>query len=1193
VTERVGVEFTGTATGAVGAARSTAAAIGQVKREATGARPSLRGFDDDIGRASRGAIAGSGAFRGLGRSIAFASTGFLGAFGLTAAARGAADELINQVKANALAGAALRSTGGIAGVTARFMDELAKAELRKTGIDDEVIKGAETMLLRFTQVRNVAGEQNDIFTRATKTSLDLAQALGRDATDAAFALGKALNDPTRGVQQLRRVGAAFTVEEAKQIKQLAEHGHVLEAQKAILDALARSYGGTAAAVSNVAPWMRLRETIKNLSADAIRPLLPELDSLVTRVQNWTDEFAHNREEQQRLKRDVEEGIGVVKDLANAADDVATAVGGWRHAVELVLALKVASVVTGWTGALRGLIGVEAAAGAAGAGAGLAGASGGAVLLRTRLAALAALTPIRIAIVLDMVDAATGGHVMNFLARDKSNPIVWLEDEIGKLVQAGTGYGGFRIPGGKPAPTQKTGTPSDIQPGAGGLTKQQKGIVSSAKSKLGQPYVWGGTSWDLGMDCSGFTQNVMARNGIKIPRTSQQQAAGGIAVPMDQLIPGDLVFSEGWPHPGHVAIYVGGGQVIEDPHTGAGVRYTSVSNFQHARRYLKIVPVPGGTTDTGKGGGGKVPVGPAHKGAERPTSTTTTTSGSMNVLPVRIRQMIAAADVAVAAAALTPGKADDKAAIAEAKRALENEISYLRAKLKTNLGSEQRITLEDLLTGALGSLAGLAPGAKKKTPKAAKGASVGVITTLRDTIDAALAELPATTDEVERQAQAHLEKLRAHLKVGLTAKDLAQTRSQIKRWGKVLSDEITLQAKRAADAADEAARLWQRGWQNDVDRVLRDFQENVVTKRLDEFDTATSDRLKQMQADLVAQLDAFDRETQAHLAGIQAGAALLTPAEQALADFQSRRAADEAAKRKSDLQQQIDDVNAQLAQLDQAAQTGTLIDIATGTRTPITGDQVVSNRADLLKQLADLQDQWNGIQLDDQEHALQQAADASRKAADDTANAEEQAYQDSRDLQRSALEEKAQALQDSYQLIRDSQRQALSDQLDDQAKALQQDLDDWTVWLELKKKTWADFLAWMAANGLSSAGVSNPSGAGAAGATPPPGVTGAAAAAAVSGRLSTQAFGFASGGKVPGVYVNREDTVMAKVTPGEVVIDRSLATDLRAALDSGSLGGTGGTVVAIFKINDREFARATAEAMSSEQARRIGYTIQRG
>jgi hypothetical protein len=72
----------------------------------------------------------------------------------------------------------------VSGETAKSIDELAQAELRKTGIDDEVIKGAEAMLLRFTQVRDVAGEGNDIFKRATETSLDLSKALGRDATDA-------------------------------------------------------------------------------------------------------------------------------------------------------------------------------------------------------------------------------------------------------------------------------------------------------------------------------------------------------------------------------------------------------------------------------------------------------------------------------------------------------------------------------------------------------------------------------------------------------------------------------------------------------------------------------------------------------------------------------------------------------------------------------------------------------------------------------------------------------------------------------------------------------------------------------------------------------------------------------------------------------------------------------------------------
>jgi hypothetical protein len=223
---------------------------------------------------------------------------------------------------------------------------------------------------------------------------------------------------------------------------------------------------------------------------------------------------------------------------------------------------------------------------------------------------------------------------------------------------------------------------------------------------------------------------------------------------------------------------------------------------------------------------------------------------------------------------------------------------------------------------------------------------------------------------------------------MSAKDLATTRAGIQNWGKVLKNEISKQAKIAADAANEAATLWQRGWQNDVNRVLRDFQENVVDK----------------------QLDSFDRETQAGLKAIQARYAAQTPEEKALADFEAKRAAADEASKKSDLAAQIADVQSQLDSLGGAATdagtavNGTLIDIATGARTALTAaadgaassaTDLVAQRKDLLKQLADLNDQAAQLELDDQERALQAAADASRTAADDKESAEETAYQDDR------------------------------------------------------------------------------------------------------------------------------------------------------------------------------------------------------
>ena len=91
------------------------------------------------------------------------------------------------------------------------------------------------------------------------------------------------------------------------------------------------------------------------------------------------------------------------------------------------------------------------------------------------------------------------------------------------------------------------------------------VVSYAMKFVGNPYVWGGNSLTNGVDCSGFVHEVYAHFGISTPRYSQAFKSVGQAVSFDNIQPGDVVV-----YPGHVAIYAGGGVIVEAQSTKAGI-----------------------------------------------------------------------------------------------------------------------------------------------------------------------------------------------------------------------------------------------------------------------------------------------------------------------------------------------------------------------------------------------------------------------------------------------------------------------------------------------------------------------------------------------------------------------------------------------------------------------------------------------
>jgi cell wall-associated NlpC family hydrolase len=104
------------------------------------------------------------------------------------------------------------------------------------------------------------------------------------------------------------------------------------------------------------------------------------------------------------------------------------------------------------------------------------------------------------------------------------------------------------------------------------------VIGTADQYIGTPYRYGGTSPASGFDCSGFTQYVFARQGVRLPRTAREQAQVGQAVSPDwgAVEPGDLVMFEENGRIGHVAIYAGNNRIIHSSASGGGVRYDDLS-----------------------------------------------------------------------------------------------------------------------------------------------------------------------------------------------------------------------------------------------------------------------------------------------------------------------------------------------------------------------------------------------------------------------------------------------------------------------------------------------------------------------------------------------------------------------------------------------------------------------------------------
>jgi acid phosphatase family membrane protein YuiD len=237
----------------------------------------------------------SAAIRGVGTALA-------GVFGAAIIARGIKsfiDEARQAARVTRQTEAVLKATGGAAKITAKQVANLAQSISNKVGVDDEAIQSGLNLLLTFRNVRNEAGKGNDVFNQASTAIVDMTAAMnnGRVTSEGlkttTIAVGKALQDPIRGITALRRVGVTFTEQQKKQITTLIESGHTMEAQKIILRELSQEFGGAARAAAD--PWQRFGVAVDNLKERIGTALLPVMSSaanfLTDKLVPATERFA--------------------------------------------------------------------------------------------------------------------------------------------------------------------------------------------------------------------------------------------------------------------------------------------------------------------------------------------------------------------------------------------------------------------------------------------------------------------------------------------------------------------------------------------------------------------------------------------------------------------------------------------------------------------------------------------------------------------------------------------------------------------------------------------------------------------------------------------------------------------------------------------------------------------------------------
>lgn len=199
--------------------------------------------------------------------------------GIAAAAVMGTKELMAEEKAAAAIANTLRSTGNAAGTTTKHLTDMAAALQAQTGLQDDAVMSASNLLLTFTKISN--SNPDKMFDKAVQATADLSVQFGKSLPSAAVMVGKALNDPIKGVTALSRAGIQFTKEQRDQIKAMVESGRVLDAQRLIMGELETQVSGAAKTFGQTRAGQveKLKRSFEEMTETVAASLLPAFDKI--------------------------------------------------------------------------------------------------------------------------------------------------------------------------------------------------------------------------------------------------------------------------------------------------------------------------------------------------------------------------------------------------------------------------------------------------------------------------------------------------------------------------------------------------------------------------------------------------------------------------------------------------------------------------------------------------------------------------------------------------------------------------------------------------------------------------------------------------------------------------------------------------------------------------------------------------